>query len=220
MKKILMLVFFFFCFFINVSAVSIADFTFIHEPSGKYYSFYDNPKNLFFILNEKDLTNTIESGYSEKFSYINCRFEILNRKIENISEYTKELLKNNYSVKTPDEIHILSRIEVFMDFKTIRGIGIGDSIYKIINLYPEAIFFKRNSKDSIWLYEDCYNQNLVLLNGNEIPENLGYAVIRGSFYQYNRTNEVDFPMDYELVFVLDDKKNVKSIIMDYRINGV
>ena len=80
----------------------------------------------------------------------------------------------------------------------------------------EAHYNKNNGKYK-WEDSDCYYETKIK-NRKKLTD-IGYVLIEMANFQYNRSWEKDFPMHYELVFVIKDCK-VKSIVMQYVLDAI
>lgn len=216
MKKIAIFIFLL-LILLPVFSVSITDFS-VQYKNGKYYNFYDNPSLLFELLNENNDLYEIETGDSKEYKFEDCSFYILSREFSRIkiSSGTLYQAENDFHISQPNHYYNVSYFEASKDFKTIRGINIGDEISEVIKKYPEATLYKNNGKYK-WELSDCYHEAKIK-NSKKMSE-IGYVLIETANWQYNRSWEVSAPMHYELVFVIKDCK-VKSIVMQYIIDAM
>ena len=145
MKKLFILIFFFGS--TTLHSFSVGDFTVKYEKNGNYFNFYDNPDLLFQIINEKNTLENIGTGYSEDYNFKNCSFSVLSREFNpgEVSPGTLHQLQNDFNVKNPNSYYNIRYFEAYKDFSTIRGVGIGDDIKKVLDIYPEAVLYNKLS---------------------------------------------------------------------------
>ena len=199
-------------------SLSVGDFTVKYEKNGKLYNFYDDPTKLFQLLGEKNTLDEIGIGYSYHYNFKDCSFNVLSRKFREgiITENEVEYLKREFHVNDIDKYYNIDYFEAFQNFTTIRGVSIGDNIERVLEKYSEAVLYKDNGKYK-WEVSDCYYETKIKKT-NKLSD-IGYVLLESANWQYNRSSETDFPMHYELVFVIKDCK-VKSIVMQYVLDAL
>ncbi|WP_428768167.1 hypothetical protein V1L52_06770 [Treponema sp. HNW] len=197
---------------------SISDFSIINMNNNRIYNFYDNPAVFFSCIDEDADFLKIEKGNSKEFQVK----DLYKGRIWHMEIPLSESYRMYYEqfVQNPEKYFYFSYLEVFKGFKTIRGVCIGDKIENVIKAYPDAVFYKKTSKNSTWQSGDSLWGNEIKVDINNLPKNLGYIVLRQSFFQYNRTTETNWPMHYYLIFVLDKEKRVSSIILTKIVDAV
>ncbi len=198
-------------FKLSLFAISIADFSLQYQKNGRFYNFYDNPSELFDLLGNGEVLDKLKIGDSRDYYFDICSFSVLCREFDEGTVSSGQLyqLEHEFKVKSPKQYYNIMYLEVYKDFKTIRGIGIDDNINDVLEKYPEAKLFKNNRKYK-WEESDCYYEEQIDRDSN--ISDIGYILLSLTNWQYNRSFETDWPVHYELVFVIKDFK-VKSIEM-------
>ena len=206
MKKIIFCIF---AFIVSpLFSISISDFSLLYK-NNKYFNLYDNPEILFEVLGVTNSLSTIETGDSKTYEFDNCKFKIFSLEFETVHEGILYQLETQYNIKNPNHYYSLDYFEVYRDFKTVRGISIGSDIREVLKKYPEAVLYKNNRKYK-WEVSDCYWEEKI--DNPKKNSDIGYVLLEIANWQYNRSWETDWPMHYELVFIIKDCK-VNSIVM-------
>lgn len=197
-------------------SISIADFTVKYQKNEKYYNFYDDPALLFETLNKKNNLDLIKTGDNLEYKFDDCFFTVFSLEFDNISQGILYQIQDQYNVINPNHYYCINYFEAYENFSTIRGIAIGDDVKKVLETYPEAVLYKNNGKYK-WELSDCYHESKITKT-KKISE-IGYVLLETAYWQYNRSFEVDWPVHYELVFVIKDSI-VKSIVMQCIIDAM
>lgn len=220
MKKRFLLIVLIQLLIMNLFGQSIGDLTLIHIPTGKMYNFFDSVE-LFFNCVGKDipLDEIIINGHGMDFSlghkyYKDDGWNINVERIEfKMSDGIKAYLENA-GAKHPETLYQAYGLEVFKDFKTVRGIGIGSDAKDVIAAYSDIKGYPDLR------YYDNADDFLDISNVDKLPKNLKYLVCKYSLFQYKRSYERENINDYYLEFELDKNKKVKKILIFTYVDGV
>ncbi len=196
---------------------SIAEYSLIHIPTRKIINFCDSAELFFNYIGEKkdlfniELTNSGENCRSGLEYYEGEYWNItVVRKDYEMNDGLKFWMETSGSEHPKTDFRILD-LEVNKDFKTIRGIGIGDSAFSIIKQYPNINGYKKHLVD---FDRDELKKNLIkkdLTTLNKLPSSLKCLAINDLFFTTERADVAKPPYYYFLVFDLDSDMNVLSI---------
>lgn len=221
MRKIFTILLFLFVYITNtysleMSDLSVGDFSLIHEPTEKIFSYYDSLERLFEIT-------SIKNELSEKLRYEtgfikNDIFFI--RYLKNTKSYTVEYKTYQGRKIELTEKFYPTRLVIYKDFKTIRGIGIGSSLGEILLKYNNCYIGYTNVDDKEQLGEDAFviwEDSMILYKGQK--ELLDKNNKINCVFMVVELREFDRLLDlsvcegiyYVLKFNLDENRKVKSI---------
>lgn len=208
-------------FLLEIFPESIGEYTLMHIPSGKLLNISDSPELFFNYIGESEnlsdipLTNNSSNMKTGIKKYSGANWEIYVQKTEaEIDDGHKNIMKF-YGAPHPETEYNFFDISVTKDFKTIRGIGIGDDAKDVIIHYPNIKGYKSILEyfDENELRENC------IKNLEKQFSDLKCLVLENNFLQIVRGKTYKLPCKYFLVFILDDKKTVSKIKMLIMVEG-
>jgi len=219
-KKLFNFLFLFFgittSYALEMSDLSVGDFSLIHEPTGKIFSFYDSLERLFEITSIK---NELSEKMHYETGYIKNDIFFI-RYLKNTKSYTVEY--KTYQGRRIDlpASYYPSRLVVYRDFKTIRGIDIGTPLEEILAKYENCYIGYTNLIDAEQINDDAFiiwEDSMILYKGQK--ELLDKNNKINCVFMVVELREFDRLLDlsvcdgiyYVLKFNLDENRNVRSI---------
>jgi len=187
----------------EMSDLSVADFSLFHEPTGKFFSFYDSPERFFDIMGEERELKKDEIIDNE-FYYMWY--------IRETKRFAKIYEKGDIShIKLQIDNFIINHLKLYRDFKTIRGIKIGSSLEEILNNYNNC-YIGNLDKNNWGIWDESlklYKNDMILKDAGKI--NTVYLICE--FRDYDRLLDIDFNdgIYYVVEFKLNKEKKVSSI---------
>lgn len=201
---------------LEMSDLSVGDFSLIQESTGKIFNFYDPLDRLFEITGFKN--NLSEKKYNELGFIKNDIFFI--RYLKNTKSYTVEY-KNSQGRKIDLPASYYSgRLVVYKDFKTIRNIGIGSQLEDILAKYTNCYIGYTNLNDNERINDDSFiiwDDSMILYKGQKELFDKNNKI--NCVFMVVELREFDRLLDlsvcdgiyYVLKFNLDENRKVKSI---------
>jgi len=187
----------------EMSDLSVADFTLIHEPTGKIFSFYDSPKRFFDIMGEERELKEDGETINNDFFYIWYRES--NYLFASVDTY-------GFVSAVRDQLkgYIINQLKVHKDFRTIRGIGIDSTLEEILSKYDNC--YVGNINKSWW---GIFDESVELCTKEVIKQNkeIDSAFLVCEFKDYDRLFDIKMRegIYYVIEFKLDENKKVSSI---------